>query len=779
MVAQCVRITADITGTVQGVGFRPQLFRLATAAGLAGSVQNRAGTVRLILEGDSEKTDHFLQNLSNRIDAPASIHSLTILERRFISCEEASSAFNILESDDRDPMKILIPPDQAICPDCLKDILDPANRRFEYPFTTCTRCGPRYTLVTAMPFDRRRTTMAGFRLCEDCRREYNDPDDRRFHAETIACPVCGPHLSFERADGSTIPADISPLKLTRRALAEGRTVGIRGVGGYLLAADAFNRATLARLRDCKQRPHKPLAVMAPSLDVLGRYCIIPPAAEQLLASPEAPIVILDVRPGVIAQGILPLELLTPDAPTLGAMLPTSPLHVLLMKPLPGDAIPPFDLLVMTSGNRRGEPICLTPDEARQRLKGLADDFLHHDREIHLRCDDSLAVVQYGGRQVWRRARGFAPQPISLARSLRRCVLGMGADLKNSIALGYESTLVPSPHIGDLDTPEAVDGCLQVVEALPRFLGHVPEVIAVDLHPDMQATRLGFDVARRGNLPVFQVQHHHAHALACLAEHGRSTGLALVFDGTGLGIDGTIWGAELLDISPGSIRRLASFSGVPLPGGDSAVRHPVRQLIARWTAAGITTPHPAWFSHLGVSDEEITWWVSQCRQNVNAPITHAAGRVFDAVSVALSVAPSLTTYEGQSAIRLEAVARPAIKSSVPALEYRSFESDGMLWIDWSGLFTRMAGENPRTIEKNLWAFAFHRAMALAAETMVEFGLDQTPHRTVGLSGGVFMNHILNELLIPRLENRGIEVLIHRHTPPNDGCIAVGQVIAAGR
>jgi len=845
------RIAFDLAGVVQGVGFRPTIYRLARAAGLGGSVQNRSGSVRLVLEGPLDKIRAFLAALPANLPPNARIDSITEIANGALN--GAPLPFRIEASGGDEAAQVLIPADLAICPDCLREILDPADRRHGYPFTTCTRCGPRYTVINGMPYDRIRTTMSVFPLCPACQREYGDPADRRFHAESIACPACGPRLRLEDAQGNAVAGD--PLRQVRAALAAGAVVAVRGLGGFLLAADATNRRTLEDLRRRKHRPHKPFAIMARALALVEGTCFLDVASARLLQSAVAPIVVLDVRPDeerrrraarqredqppgrAELEGAAPsapclaLDLLSPDTQTLGVMLPTTPLHGLLATPLPGDPTAAFDWLVMTSGNRGGEPICISNDEARERLRGIADFFLLHDREINLRCDDSIVAVQHAARprrpaalqvaeqqysdgtpggapaaapamqtpQVWRRARGFAPNPILLSHRLRRTVLAMGAEMKNAIAIGYGDRVIASPHIGDLEAPEAVDGLRQVAEALPRFVNRVPELVAVDAHPDMHSSRVGREIAKRLGVPVHEVQHHHAHAAACLGEHGLREGLALVFDGTGLGPDGHIWGAELLDVQSGAFQRLASFMGVPLPGGDAAVQRPARQLAGRCVAAGIDLP-PEMRAELGIGDEEWQVWQQQCAAGVNAPVTHAAGRLFDSFAAALGLANRTTTYEGQSAIRLEAAARRVLAGNpggadgaAPSIPYRVVRDGGMLWIDWSDAFRLLLGEkgvaaavsaaestacDTHAATQFAWAYAAHAAIAAAAAEMIRYGTAATGQRAVALSGGVFMNRILTGLLTPQLEAMGLTVLLHRDTPPNDGCIAIGQAIVAG-
>jgi hydrogenase maturation protein HypF len=770
------RMSYDLTGIVQGVGFRPALYRLARDAGLGGHVQNRFGSVRLVLEGPPEGIREFMRLLPSWLPPNARLDTCLLREDCPLDGWEPVRPFVIEESSGEECPEVLIPADLAVCRDCLREIFDPSDRRHGYPFTTCTQCGPRYTVINGMPYDRVRTTMSVFPLCPDCRREYEDPDNRRFHAESIACPSCGPRLSLEDAAGRSVKGDA--LRSARAALADGALVAVRGMGGFLLAADALNHKTVLTLRQRKHRPHKPFAIMARTLDLIRSVCATDSTAKNLLASAQAPIVILDVRHSRETNTALPLDLIAPDTATLGVMLPTTPLHALLVTPLEGDPVRPFDWLIMTSGNRRGEPTCISNDEARERLRGIVDYLLLHDREINLRNDDSLCVLQAERPQVWRRARGFAPNPVRIGHRLERCVLAMGAELKNAIAVAFDDRVVLSPHVGDLEAAEAVDGLRQVADTLPRFVNRVPQAVAVDLHPDMHCTRLGRDIAGRLGVPVVEVQHHHAHAVAGLAEHGLSEGLGLVFDGTGLGTDGHVWGAEVLAVKADGFRRLASFAGVPLPGGDAAIRRPARQVAGRCFAAGIEMP-AVLREQAGISEEELRVWTRQCETGVNTPITHAAGRLFDSIAVLLGLAPRTMTYEGQTAIRLEAAARRHTPGGrTPSLPHRTEEHNDMLWIDWTetvALLIDHAGEND---DDAAWAYATHAAIADAAVTMVSYGSERTSLRTIVLTGGVFMNRILTDLLAPRLKAIGLTVLLHRETPPNDGGIALGQAIVAG-
>jgi hydrogenase maturation protein HypF len=763
----------DLRGIVQGVGFRPTLARLARAERLAGWVQNRADRVRLQLSGPAAKLENFIAALPERIPPSATIDSVELVSARPIDESEIAPDFAIRDSAAGEQGAVPIPADLAICRDCARELFDPTDRRYGYPFTTCTACGPRYTVVNAMPYDRERTTLADFPLCPQCRSEYEDPSNRRYHAESIACPACGPRIWLEDVGGRSFTADALPR--ARQELADGKILALRGIGGYLLAADAFNTGSLRTLRTRKRRPHKPFALMARNIETLRRYAKISPAESALIASPVAPIVILELKP----DSGLDAALINPDNNTVGVMLPTSPLHALLFEPLQGDPTPAFELLVMTSGNQGGEPICISNEEARDRLAGIADLLLCHDREINLRSDDSIFALQHGGPQVWRRARGCAPDAINLPHPLGRSVLAMGAELKNTIALGADSRIIPSPHIGDLADARAVHALERVAGELPRFLNIQPDCVAVDLHPDMQSTRLGNAIAAAAGLPLRRIQHHHAHAMSCLAEHGRDQGLALVMDGTGLGGDGMIWGAELLEVSPEGYRRLASFAPAPLPGGDAASMRPARQLIARLIQAGIDLDEET-LRRLAVGADELEVWRRQIENNLNTPYTTAAGRVFDSFAALLGLCPGPVSYDAQAAIRLEAAAERARRHGRKAapLPFHHRERDGLLEIDWSSALESVIDMPWSQRDPELIALAFHESFCAASIRMIEHGLAASSQRAVALSGGVMMNRLFTELIADKLAALGIEPLLHRRIPPNDGGISTGQVLIAG-
>ena len=763
------RHTYRISGTVQGIGFRPHLYRLAEKHGVRGWVKNLSGSVMLCFEGGEGAVNSCFRELLEHPPKGANFKTVETVEIKKSALREFAD-FQILDSNADEHARIIIPVDTALCERCRAEILNPADRRFRYPFTTCVECGPRYTVINKMPYDRARTVMSAFPLCGKCQEEYESPGDRRFHAETIACPECGPQLFLASPDGARLECG-DALKFAAEAVRNGKIIALRGIGGYQLVADACNRETLQTLRRRKNRPEKPFALMARDLAAIKTYCVVSAEEEQLLASDAAPVVILDLLPGA---GQFPADLISPDTGNAGFMLPYSPLHALLF----AEDIPPA--LVVTSGNRGGEPICLTNEETFERLGGIADFVLGHNRDINLRNDDSVAVVSYGQPQVWRRARGYAPEPMEIANPAGKCVAAMGAELKNTLTLAYENEAVISPHIGDLENPESLQSMKFVYEKLVEFLKRTPDAVAVDLHPDMHSTAYGEAIAAQLGVPVHRIQHHHAHAAACMAEHGIEQALALVFDGTGYGPDGSIWGAELLLAEFKDFKRLATFSPVALPGGDTAVKRPLRQLAARLFQTG-ATPDSIIALMPQIKRAELETWQMQCNNKLNAPLSHAAGRLFDAFAALIGVAPETVSFEGQAAIRLETFARRAdgIAGQLPEKPFICRQNGTLLELDWSPLFADFARfRNLDIPRKNSLALAFHHAVAAACICMIKHALDAGfSNPDVVLSGGVFQNRLLVSILVPELEKRGLNVRLHRKVPPNDGCISLGQAAVA--
>lgn len=770
-----------LEGVVQGMGLRPALHRLATEKGVGGCVWNRPNGVHLEITGEDAACDAMDASLRSTLPGFGGSIRITEQSRRTVGPAPEKLVFKIRPSETEGVRQPVLTPDLALCPECRAELLDPSNRRHGYPFIACCRCGPRLTVLHAPPYDRERSTFSDFPMCSACQAEYDDPADRRYHAECMVCPDCGPRLEWLDAAGAPIPDVPSPLRAARASLAVGEIVAVRGMGGFLLACDATNRETVQRLRKRKHRPDKPLAVLAPDLDTIRAQCIVPPAAEALLQSSAAPIVILEMR----KDTTLPMDLLSPDTNTLGVMLPATPLQLLLAQPLAGNPVPVLPWLVMTSGNISGEPLCLTRAEAADRLRGIADRILDHNRDILRRMDDSVAVLRDGAPQIWRRSRGYAPLAIPLRSAGSVVSWGAGAQWKNTVALASGTSVYLSPHIGDLDTAGSLDLWSDWARALPEYTGCTPAIIAVDAHPDMESTHAGRRLGQTRGLPVVPIQHHHAHAAAALAEAGWDTGLALVFDGLGYGLDGTLWGAELFHVGRGyDMNRVATFDAVPLPGGDAATREPRRQLWGRWHAAGITSPSRAACAAAGIDpDAEGAVWTRLIEKNIHCPRTRAAGRLFDSAAAMLGASPPRIHYEGQAAIRLETLAKTADSAAPLCFREREFtftvDAAGMASIQWSPLFRRWAESPPPPPAHASEAYAFHAAVAAAAVRMARHGHSRTGERRIALTGGVFMNGLLLEMAVRALRELDFAVFIPRLVPPNDGGISFGQVVLASQ
>jgi hydrogenase maturation protein HypF len=692
-------------GVVQGVGFRPFVHRLARETGVTGWVLNDGEGV--LIEAEGSELDRFAAELVNGAPPLARVESLTVEAIEPLG----ETTFRILASV-RSGGFAAIPADIATCDECIRELFDPADRRYRYPFVNCTNCGPRFTIVRSVPYDRANTTMADFPLCPECRREYEDPEDRRFHAEPIACPVCGPRLSM-------------PLDEAIAVLRRGEILAVKGLGGYHLACAAHDEDAVARLRGRKHREEKPLAVMTADVEAIAE-----PTEDEwkLLRGRERPIVLLRRRADAhIARSV------APGSPWLGVMLPYTPLHHLLCRD--------FDRpLVMTSGNRSDEPIAFHDDEARERLSQIADAFLGHDRPIHRRCEDSVVRREF----PIRRSRGFVPGMLPLSSS--RPIVATGAELKSTFCVATPAGAHLSPHLGDLDSEEAYRAFQADLELYLAMLGVEPEAIAHDLHPEYLSTKWALEQG----LPLVGVQHHHAHAAACLAEHGEvGPALALVFDGTGYGTDGTLWGGELLRCDLEDFERLSSLDPVPLPGGEAAIREPWRIAAVHLERADLPVPWPRW----PLVRESL---------KTNAPLSSGMGRLFDAVAAVLGVRECVT-YEGQAAIELEQLAGDVPAEPWPWRFGASTE-----------LVTRCHLELERGSDPAWVAAAFHETVAASAAAACA---EAAGSETVVLSGGTFQNLRLLHSTRARLEAAGLRVLTHRLVPPNDGGISFGQAAVA--
>jgi hydrogenase maturation protein HypF len=743
-----VRCGLRVRGTVQGVGFRPWVYRLATREGLGGFVRNDSRGVWIEVEGDASAVEGFPGKL--RAGAPplsrVEAIEVVVLDRR------DESVFRVASSENDASVGAAVPSDAATCAACLRELFDPLDRRYRYPFVNCTDCGPRYTIVREVPYDRARTTMEAFALCSRCRSEYEDPSSRRFHAEPNACADCGPSLELVR---NGLPALFreEALRDAVEELYAGRIVAVKGLGGFFLAADATREDSIARLRERKRRPHKPFALMARNLDAIRAFAEVSDAAARALLSPAAPIVLV---PGK-AQAAL-AKSIAPGLSEYGVMLPYTPLHHLLL----ADGPP---VLVMTSGNVSEEPIARDDATALERLSGIADAFLLHDREIHTRADDSVVRVVGDGVQPVRRSRGFTPEPIALPFSAPS-VLAVGAELKNTVCLTRDREAYLSPHVGDLENPETFGFFEEVIGKLERLLGVSPTVIAHDFHPDYGSTRW----ARRSRLPLVAVQHHHAHIASCLAENGRScTTIGVAFDGTGCGPGGDLWGGEILLADLGGFRRLGHLRPIALAGGEAAIRQPWRLAAAALADAGESLD-----ALPGIAPERRNAVRRLLDKRFASPLATGAGRWFDAVAALLEVRSEIS-YEGQAAIELEALAARHDREPLPF----DFGSDaaGAFEIDLRPAVRAIVRARGRSEECGTIAAGFHETLSFGILESCRRARTDTAVGTVALSGGCFQNRRLTARTISLLAGDGFEVLVHRRVPPNDGGLALGQAAVA--
>jgi hydrogenase maturation protein HypF len=736
-----VRTAVRVEGVVQGVGFRPFVYALATGLGLTGLVGNDLDGVFAEVEGPAVAISEFLRRLE--CDAPplARIERVTTRALRPVR----SASFVIAASESQTGLRrTLVSADTATCADCLRELADPADRRHEYPFINCTNCGPRFTIVRDVPYDRPLTTMAPFAMCERCAAEYHDPADRRFHAQPTCCPACGPRLAL---DGDSE----DPLHAAAELLRHGRILAVKGLGGYHLAADAACEQAVAALRQRKHREDKPFAVMAADLAATAELAEVDAAAAALLTSPARPIVLLPRHP---AAAVAPAA--APGNRQLGVMLPYAPLHHLLLAAV---ARP----MVLTSGNVSDEPIVYRDGEARDTLKDIADAFLTHDRAIHVRTDDSVARSFRGRPMLLRRSRGYVPEPLAVATGFPRPVLACGAELKNTFCLARGRHAFVSQHIGDLENAETLRSFTEGIEHFRRLFDIHPEVVAHDLHPEYLSTKYALEL----DLPAAGVQHHHAHIASCLADNGE-TGpvIGVAFDGTGYGTDGTIWGGEFLAAGLTAFERGGHLAPVPMPGGAAAIRQPWRMAAAYTGDPEVARRHPdQWAAVLAMA-----------AKGINSPLTSSAGRLFDAAAALLGVRDTIN-YEGQAAVELEQLADPAEAEAYPA---RLETGEGPFTIRGSDLLHAVIADRTDGVPVPLIAARFHHGVAALIEAGCLLMRERYDLGTVALSGGVFQNLLLLDATVARLEARGFRVLLHSRVPCNDGGISLGQaVVAAAR
>lgn len=748
-----------VTGVVQGVGFRPFTHRLALAHHLAGWVRNESGAVEIGLEGADGDLEAFLAAFRGQAPPLARIESLEQEPAEPAGLE----GFTILASREEPAGHLPVPPDVAMCPACELELRDPASRRYRYPFITCTDCGPRFTVIDALPYDRERTTMRAFQQCPACLAEYHAPGDRRHHSETNSCPACGPTLWFEpSSDRRDRTVGAAGLDRAVRLLDAGGILAIRGFGGFHLACDATSRVAVRELRRRKHREAKPFAVMVGSVEAAAELAELTGGDAALLASRERPIVLLPVRPGSpVATEV------APGLAMLGLLLPATPLHQLLLDDLRRP-------LVMTSGNLSEEPIAIGNDEARTRLGGIADAFLLHDREILSRADDSVIRTGPGGTVMIRRARGFAPVPLRLPVRSPAPILAVGPHLKSTFTLAHGEAAFVSPHLGDLESLESLEHFRGMREVYRRLFHVEPEVVAHDLHPGYLSTRIAMEA---GIARQVGVQHHHAHVAAVMAEHGVTTPvLGVAYDGTGYGDDGAVWGAELLQADLTGYRRLAHFRYIPLPGGDLAARRLWRILLGY---AAIQPAARPYFDIVfdRVDPAELAIAERQLAAGVNCPKASSMGRLFDAAAAILGLR-EVAEYEGQAAMELEALAgfRPAAEYPVIIHE----DGTGGWEIDPLPLLTRLALRRLKGYDIADLAADFHASIAWVTAEVLRRAVAATGIRTVVLSGGTFQNARLLLSLRRRMEERGLRTLVPRQLPPGDGAISYGQAaVAAAR
>jgi hydrogenase maturation protein HypF len=758
-----VRRRVMVSGVVQGVGFRPFVHRLATELGLAGFVGNDSGAVFLEVQGQPARVAEFGHRL--RAEAPPLARITDVRVADVATDPSCSPEFRIVPSQLAAGTTTPIPPDIAVCQDCVAELFDPLNRRYRHPFVTCTNCGPRFTIITDLPYDRPATTMSAFDMCARCAAEYHDPADRRFHAQPIACPDCGPTLWFASPAGQVTGSDAA-LAATQTALASGAVVAIKGIGGYHLACAVDDGAAVAALRVRKARGAKPFAMLVRDLEVARRYAYIDDTEAAMLASPARPILLLRRLPGApVAEGV------APGSPRLGLMLPYSPVHHLLLAPVPGGPGNVPDAMVLTSANRSDEPICFTDDDAAQRLPALCDAVLDHDRPIHVPCDDSVVRVvhdEQGAHELpIRRSRGYAPLPVDV-KLQGPAVLAVGGELKNTFCLTDGRRAYLSGHIGDMATWETLRAFERAVHQLTEIRG-APQRFAADLHPGYH-TR-SWAERHADERPLDLIQHHHAHVVSLLAEHGRigEPIVGVAFDGTGYGRDETIWGGEILTLGTRSHRfvRAGHLLAVPLPGGDAAVRNPWRMALSQlWMADIDWTPDLAPVA--AATADELRVIRSQLETGTGCVPCSSMGRLFDAVASLLGVRHHID-YEGQAAIELEALAQSAGRTCALLSLPLAVGPDGI--IDPCPMVQTMVSALYAGTTPAILAAAFHQAIAVAVAEVVSQVADGTT--LVGLTGGVFQNVLLLETCRTRLRQNGFEVLTHHIVPPNDGGLALGQ------
>jgi hydrogenase maturation protein HypF len=750
----------SVHGIVQGVGFRPFVYRLATELNLKGWVCNTSEDVKIEIEGEREAIEKFCLELKMKTPPLARIEDIAITYHHPVSYKD----FEIRGSLATKGKYQLISPDIATCQACLSELLDPNDRRYRYPFTNCTNCGPRFTIIDDMPYDRPKTTMRYFPMCPQCQAEYDNPLDRRFHAQPNACPKCGPHVELIDNQGNALPCP-DAMASASQLLRAGKIIATKGLGGFLLACDASNGVAVKTLRQRKRRSSKPFAIMVTNVDEAKKHCYVSPEEEKLLTSPQSPIVLMKWKESSSVS-----REVAPNLQYLGVMLPYTPLHHILLK----DTQLP---LVMTSGNLSEEPIAKDNDEALRRLSGIADYFLIHNRDIYSRYDDSVAIVEKGTSQLIRRARSYAPYPIRLQFEAKQ-VLGCGAEVKNTFCLTRDNYAFLSQHIGDMENIETLEHFADTISLYERLFHIKPVIIAHDLHPDYLATKYAQELGKTGT-KLIPVQHHHAHIASCLADNGvQSPVIGVAFDGTGLGSDGRIWGGEFLVADYRNSQRVGHLEYLPLPGGDAATRKPYRIGIAYiLSLLGEGALNQGLPVMEDISKGEIGIIQRQIERGLNSPLTSSMGRLFDAISALMGIRGEID-YEGQAAVELEMIAyNENYADDNESYPYSIMENKGIRIMKVGDLLSAIVEELHQDVSKARISVRFHNTVAQMINSMCQLVASETGIKEVALSGGVFQNRLLLNKTVSRLEKNGFQVFTHKQVPCNDGGISLGQAVIA--
>jgi hydrogenase maturation protein HypF len=768
MIAERIRVR----GLVQGVGFRPTVWRLAQECGLAGEVWNDSQGVGIFLAGSADGIDDFCRRLTDETPPLARIDAI---ERKRVDDIPETTGFVIRESQSGE-IRTGVVPDAAICPACREEIDDSHNRRFGYPFTNCTHCGPRLSIIERIPYDRSNTSMRHFPMCTECQAEYEDPADRRFHAQPNACPVCGPRVWLVDGEGkilSEVGNGGDPIAEASRLLSEGQILAIKGIGGFHLACDATNKAAVSELRKRKGRYHKPFALMARELSIIQRYCQVSESEAELLSSSAAPIVLLQ------RDEIEPLpQAVAPGQTSLGFMLPYTPLHHLLLSEWDRP-------LIMTSGNRIEEPQCIDNQEAAQRLQPLADALLLNDREIINRVDDSVVRFMGGEARLLRRARGYAPAPIVLPEGFDQStsVLAFGGELKNTFCLIQKGQAILSQHLGDLENLISYQDYLKNLSLYADLYQHQPDCLVADLHPNYRSTHRAKEMAAEEDLPLFESQHHHAHIASVMAENGwplfADKVLGISLDGSGYGGDGTIWGGEFLLANYYGFQRLGCFKPVALPGGTQAIRQPWRNAFSHLHRAfGWEEVVDRWGTLESIqwlNQQPVSTLIRMIESGLNSPMSSSCGRLFDGVAGLLNICRESISYEGQAAIELEAAAVSGRQEELSGYPLQIDNQDQLLQLDSSPLWQEMLDDLREGSAVETIAWRFHLGMASAISQMAMQLAEASNTRAIALSGGVFQNKTLFELVVDQLSDSGFNLLSHSQVPANDGGLALGQAV----